>query len=277
MSVRGRLEVEWRRAQRVAGDYVVEATLAAMHLRFGPRPAPLSAWKRALAFNRAVAGRTLVRAIHKLDLRTDRFPAEVAVRATTATLSPWAIDAATARWLWQEATLRQPRVVLECGAGESTVLFATFLAGAPAAAGHGPPCVVALEHDAEYAAGIRERVSVHGWANLVHVHLAPLAPDGSYTLVPFALAAVLGGRRADWILVDGPPDNRTLTVPSLAAYARAGTRWFLDDAFDPAFFAALQRWTTWPGLRVDGIIPIGKGLGVGTITDPAAAAAHRPT
>jgi hypothetical protein len=274
-----RLEFEWRRARRFAGEQTVETTLAILRALFGLTPIPVRTWKRAWSFNRLIAGRTLARSVFRLDLRTDHFPPEVARVATVATLTPWSIDAETARWLWREARLQPPRVVLECGSGESTVLFAALFAAPFASARandeRGMPPVVSLDQSADYAAGTRARIDACGWAHLVDVLVAPLGADANYIISPSTMTAALGSRRADWIFIDGPSGYRTGTVPSLAAFARTGTRWFLDDAFEPAYFAAVEAWSTWPGLRVDGIVPIGKGLAVGTITDPAAASAHR--
>jgi len=270
-----RLGFEWDRARRIAGEQTVETTLAILRAGFGLTAIPVRTWKRAWSFNRSIAGRTLARSVSKLDLRTDHFPPDVARVAAVATLTPWSIDAETARWLWREAQLQPPRVVLECGSGESTVLFAALFASARANDERGMPTVVSLDQSPDYAAGTRARIDACGWSHLVDVLVAPLDADASYIISPAAMTAALGNRRADWIFVDGPAGYRTGTVPSLAAFARTGTRWFLDDAFEPAYFAAVEAWSTWPGLRVDGIVPIGKGLAVGTITDPAAASAHR--
>lgn len=47
-----------------------------------------------------------------------------------------------------------------------------------------------------------------------------------------------------------------------------GARWFLDDAYRDGELEVLNKWTGLTGIIVDGIYPIGKGLGTGFVTDP---------
>ena len=51
----------------------------------------------------------------------------------------------------------------------------------------------------------------------------------------------------------------------LAPYSRAGTRWFLDDAFRDGELDILRNWARQPEFGVQGIVPIGKGLATGVI------------
>ena len=52
------------------------------------------------------------------------------------------------------------------------------------------------------------------------------------------------------------------------AFAVPGARWFLDDSFRDGELRVLNHWNRVHGIVVEGIYPIGKGLGVGIVTDP---------
>jgi hypothetical protein len=52
------------------------------------------------------------------------------------------------------------------------------------------------------------------------------------------------------------------------AFLPSRERWFLDDAFRDGELGVLNQWTGLSGIFVDGIYPIGKGLGAGVVNDP---------
>jgi len=49
----------------------------------------------------------------------------------------------------------------------------------------------------------------------------------------------------------------------LAKFSHHGARWFLDDAFRDGELGILRKWQRLPGIEVNGIYPIGKGLATG--------------
>ena len=115
---------------------------------------------------------------------------------------------------------------------------------------------------------IESRLLQHGLKDCVRVIHAPISEQGKYELDAKKLSEQLGPDKADWLLIDGPsgPEGcRVWTLPLLAKFCRSGTRWFLDDAFRDAEVRILGEWLRLPGVIVEGIYPVGKGLATGIL------------
>jgi len=182
-------------------------------------------------------------------------------------LGLWSLDSGTLDLLWNWIRVHRPRVSIECGAGLSTVVLATYAASQAA----GDAAVFSLEQDARVKEQISARLRKNGLAATVDVLEAPLSPQHRYELNVKDLSNRLGARRADLLLIDGPsgrPGCRAWTLPLLAPLCRPGAVWFLDDAFRDGELLVLNAWKRVRGIAVAGIHPIGKGLGVGRVTDP---------
>ena len=118
---------------------------------------------------------------------------------------------------------------------------------------------------------VETRLQGCGLEQRVSVLYSPVSRGGEYQIDPNQLRAHLGSKKVDWVIIDGPagPDGcRASTLPSLAQFCRPGARWFLDDAYRDGELEVLNQWTGLTGVVVDGIYPIGKGLGTGLVTDP---------
>lgn len=101
-----------------------------------------------------------------------------------------------------ELLARRPAVVVECGSGLSTVMLALTVEQ------YGLPTrIVALEHDAAYAASTRALLERHGVARHVEVRVAPLAPTSisGHDTPWYDEAALDGLAEIGMLLVDGPP------------------------------------------------------------------------
>ncbi len=139
----------------------------------------------------------------------------------------------------------EPRVVVECGSGRSTVLLARRLREL------GGGSVHSLEHDPAWAQLTRMRLAAEDLTAIATVIEAPLgyhplAPEGCRWYASWALGELPG--EIDLLLVDGPPAGEPAIergrYPALPALAerlapgadaspwttahRAGERWVLD-------------------------------------------------
>jgi len=131
--------------------------------------------------------------------------------------------------------------------------------------------VFSLEQDMQIKEAIEGRLTEAGLSEHVRILHTPLSAQGTYQLDIGKLWGLLGSKRADWLLIDGPfgPEGcRVSTLTLLARFCRPGARWFMDDAFRDGELRILREWFGLPGIVVEGIYPIGKGLGTGIVKDP---------
>lgn len=185
-------------------------------------------------------------------------------------ISGWTLDGETITFLWNLLQQEQPKVIIECGAGLSTLVFArgfeTYGFGSS-----NSRSLVSLEQNLWVKKAVETRLQGCGLEQRVSVMHSPVSRGGEYQIDPNQLRAHLGSKKVDWVVIDGPagPDGcRASTLPSLAQFCRPGARWFLDDAYRDGELEVLNQWTGLTGVVVDGIYPIGKGLGTGFVTDP---------
>jgi len=187
-------------------------------------------------------------------------------------LGEWSLDAATISLVWRELHRDQPRTILECGSGVSTLCLAKY--AQLQSAEMGTPCtVISLEQDEQIKRMVEQRLVESGLDNWAEILYAPIIVEHkhdieiwNYDVDRANLSAKLGARKADWVLVDGPAGPKGCrfgTVPMLAKLSRRSARWFLDDAFRDGELEILQRWQRLPNIEVVGIYPIGKGLATG--------------
>jgi hypothetical protein len=187
------------------------------------------------------------------------------------TLGEWALDAQTIILLWEILHREKPRLIVECGAGISTLVLARYAA---LAFSERDPCfIVSLEQDFETSRSVRLRLSSVSLDRFVNVVHSPLDPNGNYSLDNFEkVLARIPRRSIDFLVIDGPAGVtgcRLATLPMLLTHCKEGARWFLDDAFRDGEMRILKQWSRLIGIQVEGIYPIGKGLGTGSVR-------HRP-
>jgi hypothetical protein len=179
----------------------------------------------------------------------------------------WALDAPTIDFVWSKLLEERPSTIIECGAGTSTLLFAKY-----ANTRHDASIrVVSLEQSVKTKERVERRLSEAGLGDPVHIIAAPLSVQAEYQFGKSEMRDVTAPVGCDWVFVDGPagPNGcRTHTLLALAAYCRPSARWFLDDAFRDGELETLRQWSQNPGLSVEGIYPIGKGLATGKIEQP---------
>ena len=182
----------------------------------------------------------------------------------------WTLDGETITFLWNLLLQEQPKVIIECGAGLSTLVIARGLETYGFASSNSRS-LVSLEQNLWVKKAVQTRRQACGLEEHVNVMHSPVSERGEYQLDTDMLRAHLGSQKADWIVIDGPsgPDGcRASTLPLLAPFCHPGTRWFLDDAYRDGELQVLNDWKELRGIVVDGIAPIGKGLGMGIVNDP---------
>jgi len=186
-------------------------------------------------------------------------------------ITGWTLDGETITFLWNLLQQEQPKVIIECGAGLSTLVFARGFETYGSSSSK-PRSLVSLEQNLWVKKAVETRLQRCGLEQYVNVMHSPVSKrKGEYLLDPDRLRARLGSEKADWVVIDGPagPDGcRGSTLPSLAQFCRPGARWFLDDAYRDGELQVLHDWDRLGGISVDGVAPIGKGLGMGVVNDP---------
>lgn len=185
-------------------------------------------------------------------------------------LGTWALDVPTIDFLWERMERDTPKIIIECGAGISTLVLARYAMNHSSGSGN-HPLVVSLEQSSEVKQETESRLAKDGSSNHIRILHVPVSAQGRYELETDQLALQLGEEKVDWLLIDGPsgPDGcRVWTLPLLSKLCRPGARWFLDDAFRDGELSVLREWSRLPGVVVEGIYPIGKGLATGVVKDP---------
>ncbi len=230
---------------------VATAAVAAASYLAAPRIAGLATLVAAVAIVVFEASR--IRA--SLDRRLDALEADVAqvepllaLRERLVTRRPlpamrgFAIAPDFALLLTELIADERPELVVETGSGVSTLVIAYGLEKL------GRGRVIALDHDAGYAAGTRAELERHGlsaYATVVHAPLEPLEIDGERHRW-YARAALAGLPPIDLVVDDGPPRYlgdmlRYASLPELAPrLAPRGV--FVLDVITDEERAILARW-----------------------------------
>jgi hypothetical protein len=145
--------------------------------------------------------------------------------------------------LVRHARSAQPRTVVECSSGTSTLVLARCMQL------NGAGKVISLEHDAYYARETRAQLRRHGlqdWAQVLDAPLLPLDLAGE-SWPWYDLAVLKPGLSIDLLVIDGPPQAtrplaRYPAGPLLFPKLAAGAHVFLDDATRADELDILRRW-----------------------------------
>ena len=242
----------------------LQVHLGILRCLFRNKPVPLSYWLRLRSIAGGKDGDVLSPLPEKRPFLTT---GEIKNVVAYTGCGGWALDAPTIDFVWSKLLEERPTTIIECGAGTSTMVFAKYAKTAPGTSTR----VVSLEQSLETKARVEKHLSEAGLGGSVCILAAPLSPESEYQFEDGSMRDSTAPMGGDWVFVDGPagPDGcRTHTLLTLAAYCRAGARWFLDDAFRDGELETLRLWSQNPGLSVEGIYPIGKGLATGKIERP---------
>ena len=274
-----KLRLARRRARADAAAMARSGRRKTRHLRvlrafYGDAPVPLSYWRRA----HRVIGLFAPAVRDPFSLPTD-LKESTGAAIQTAELRPllednvlgvWAMCAPTIDRIWRELMSRRPEVIVEFGAGVSTIVLARYAQLRRQQETTGP-WIVSIEQSADVKREMEEKLGRLGLDSGIRIVHAPLDERDDYRIAPGALTDALQGRRVDFILIDGPagPEGcRAQTMPLIQPHCRPGAVWFLDDAYRDGEMSAMRQWQD-RGVRVKGVLLLGSGLGVGAVDDPA--------
>lgn len=235
-------------AARAAGTTAIAAAVGAIVAPPLAGLAALVAATGAIVFEMGQARAALERRIAELDadLAQQAPLAELRRRlATRRSLPPlrgFAIAPDCALLLTELISDERPALVVETGSGVSTLIIAYCLEQL------GRGRVVALDHDADYAAATRAELARHGlsaYATVVHAPLAPIELDGRMYRW-YARDALEGLPPIDLVVDDGPPrylgdELRYAALPVLAPRMSPRGVYLLDVIGDEER-ANLARW-----------------------------------
>jgi len=146
--------------------------------------------------------------------------------------------------LARHALSEQPRLVVECSSGTSTLVLARCMQL------NGSGKVYSLEHDPHYAKATRAELARHGlasWAEVLDSSLT--AQEFRSATWPWYEAAGLPSGAIEMLAIDGPPQAtrrlaRYPAGPALFARLAPDAVVFLNDAKRPDEQEILRRWAT---------------------------------
>jgi hypothetical protein len=223
------------------------ASLAGLGTAWAGRDLPLA--KRlavSVAAGVAVAGG--VRADNRREREARNVADAASLGAAVGGAAPlfggWAIEADFAAIIARNVE-HGAEVVVECGAGASTLVIAAMLQRT------GRGRLVSLEHDRAYAERIRRVVDAAGLGGRVEVVVAPLRPCAvGGREVPWydiAIATDALGGAVDLLVVDGPPQytrwSRWPALPVLHGHLADDATVLVDDGRTSAALATTRAWT----------------------------------
>jgi hypothetical protein len=186
----------------------------------------------------------------------------------------WTIGRSCASALALLAEAVAPQRILEFGSGVSTVILAALCA-----ARGGDGRVISVDESPAFAARTRRLLGRFGLAEQVTLITAPVGEqeiDGwqgtSYVLDADQMTTELAGSAVDFVFIDGPAnwlrrcsDGRYGTLLTARRWIGASAVFAVDDALRRRDLATLRRWRALPFVDLAGVVPVGRGLGVGIV------------
>lgn len=163
---------------------------------------------------------------------------------------PWPLDRGVAAELDARLATLRPRVVVEAGSGDSTLVLARYAAASGAT-------VVSLEHDPRWAAHTADLLARHRLGGLVDLRCAPLVATDNGPWYDTSLPDGIG-----FALVDGPPEatgGRAAAFDALHPHLASEWEVWLDDGDRDMEQAAVAGWVRDYGVHVEELRR-GKGL-----------------
>lgn len=182
-------------------------------------------------------------------------------------LGIWTLSVDVIELLHQWVLEHRPKQVLEFSSGVSTLVLADAMSRYLPK--QDMPAIVSIEQDATCAkqtSQLLQQAGLAQWAVIHHVPIGqtPFDPSPCYDLQTAGLMAQLKAAY-DLILIDGPSCSRRATLPIAQQLVTSACPFMLDDALRDDELADLVIWRDMPGMTVEGIGLIGKGLATGVV------------
>ncbi|MGH2642320.1 MAG: hypothetical protein ACRDE2_00100 [Chitinophagaceae bacterium] len=175
----------------------------------------------------------------------------------------WTLDRFEIEVLWDKLQKIKPKIIIETGSGISTLMFAKYM---QTTCPNGR--VISLEQDEKEKIRVQKLLFKNNLSSFVKILYAPLNSAGHYDFNKNTLLFYLSGRKADFLMIDGPcgwEGIREYVMDDLLDYMNLGASWFADDSFRDGELNFLKRWENRKDIDVHGIYPVGKGLAEGKI------------
>jgi len=194
-------------------------------------------------------------------------------------LGDWSLNAEVLNLLLRLVSQRGFRRILEFGSGISTVVLGHELSRRSGS-------ILSIEQDETYAGRTREWIherNLGSAARVVTARLAETEACGIRTICyefGLDLQTEIARFSPDLVIIDGPSQesgaSRLAVAPCLGRILERSTQFAMDDGFRDAELAIAERWQNEPLVRVEGLIPLGRGLLAGTVGKGPTAASHWP-
>lgn len=175
----------------------------------------------------------------------------------------WTLPRATAEALLKRLDERQPKLIVECGSGNSTVLLNDWAARNDAK-------VISLEHEMEYFTRTWRALEARD-LDTDGLRFCPLeeTSDDHFSYVWYGakmeglLRSLYDGARADFVLVDGPPGTvgRYGAMPALWPLLAEKWELWLDDYQRTHEQQVLDAWSAYYGGDKRSLT-VGRGVGI---------------
>lgn len=177
-------------------------------------------------------------------------------------LGTWAIDSKTIDFIWDRLDKKRPDTIVEFGSGCSTCVFASWMKKK-----NPNGIIVSIDQNEWAAQETQGRLRAFDLQSFVKMINMKQDANDRYEVDLDRLGDALSGREINLVFSDGPAGvdgcrDNTLTsvIPLLADDAV----WFLHDALRDGELEICRAWGTIKGISVEGIVPFGNGLAVGT-------------
>lgn len=232
----------------------------------GGKPLPVDFWMKKKEYFKRFSSKPdiLIPSGRFLGSKGENIPIKELQKILSGTIiGNWTLDRKTISVIWRKLQEIKPKIIIEAGSGISTLIFSKYMQ-------HNYPAgkVISVEQDEKEKGRVEKLLSENGLSSFVEILYAPIDKDGHYSFNAVILKSILGDKKADWLMIDGPcgeEGSREYVLDDLLHCMNNGAAWFADDSFRDGELEFLKKWESRKDISVYGIHPVGKGLAEGRI------------